>query len=317
MAEEPNTSEHRAMGWAAIGAALIAIGLAAAGTLAAYNRWSNDVFLAAFALAWSFVAGGIYVLFAEFVVTYLPLPLTRREREASREQPPDAPPAAEPAQEAPVAVSRDEISLAERQFASARILAGGLTGPPSRVPAAACEQELETLRVAGSGLPLSGDLPGRLGVWSADCERWLGYRLDADEQQRFRNAGTDLPAAGELEAKLDYLRDELWPKVRAGYWAPPATPEPQLSEQARRSAIKEGENILRGILQLEISPPVKFQHAQELTFYEVGALIERWARRIKLDEDVPKFTGDFLADLPRLKLIVQTGLTQLRDAPGE
>jgi hypothetical protein len=85
-------SEHRAMGWAAIGGSLSAIGGGAAGVLAAIGAgshlWGDVPFLVGFAAACALTLLGVYVLVAEFIGGIGPvrfrLPLTRREREAQR-----------------------------------------------------------------------------------------------------------------------------------------------------------------------------------------------------------------------------------------
>lgn len=80
---------HRAEAWAAIGAALLLVGTAGAGTLvtvgAGSHLWGHEAFLAGFALACLLVALGAYALFAEFIGG-LPLPPTRRERAERRGQ---------------------------------------------------------------------------------------------------------------------------------------------------------------------------------------------------------------------------------------
>lgn len=89
VATGPNPSEHRAMGWAAIGAALVGIGGVGGGTLATVGAgshlWGDNAFLAGFAFACLVTAAGVYVLIAEFIGG-LPLPPTRHEREARRSQ---------------------------------------------------------------------------------------------------------------------------------------------------------------------------------------------------------------------------------------
>jgi hypothetical protein len=82
-------SEHRAQAWAALGAALVGLGTVGAGTLATVGAsahlWGHDIFLTGFAFACLLLALGGYVLVAEFLGG-LPLPLTRRERDARRRQ---------------------------------------------------------------------------------------------------------------------------------------------------------------------------------------------------------------------------------------
>jgi hypothetical protein len=89
------SSEHRAMGWAAIGGALSAIGGAVGVALAVWGAtthlWNDDYFLAGFVIACFITALGIYVLLAEFIggigPIKFPLPRTRLEREIAKDQP--------------------------------------------------------------------------------------------------------------------------------------------------------------------------------------------------------------------------------------
>lgn len=80
--------EHRATGWAAIGATLVVIGVSVGTGLGLYGAsshlWGDWVFLVGFAFASVLFALGIYVLVAEFIgrigPLQLPLPQTRLER---------------------------------------------------------------------------------------------------------------------------------------------------------------------------------------------------------------------------------------------
>jgi len=95
MPNEANPSEHRAIGWAAIGQTLAAIGATSGVALAIWggssHQWGDDYFLAGFATACTFTALGVYVLVAEFIggigPLRFPLPLTRHERLSSEPLP--------------------------------------------------------------------------------------------------------------------------------------------------------------------------------------------------------------------------------------
>ncbi len=90
----PSGSEHRALGWASIGGALVSVGALAGVSFglwgAGEHLWGDDYFLAGFAASLLIAMLGLYVLLAEFIggigPVRLPLPLTRREREAKQAQ---------------------------------------------------------------------------------------------------------------------------------------------------------------------------------------------------------------------------------------
>jgi len=88
MPNSENRSEHRAMGWAAIGGALVTIGGTVGAGLAFWGAtshlWGDDYFLAGFVVACLLTALGVYVLVAEFIGG-LPLPPTRYERAQAKE----------------------------------------------------------------------------------------------------------------------------------------------------------------------------------------------------------------------------------------
>jgi hypothetical protein len=42
---------------------------------------------------------------------------------------------------------------------------------------------------------------------------------DETEERFFRLAGVDAQPRDQLDAKLAYIRNDLMPRVRAGYWA--------------------------------------------------------------------------------------------------
>jgi hypothetical protein len=92
MSNQAASSEHRAMGWAAIGGTSAAIGAPCGVALAIWGAsshlWADDYFLAGVAFACLLTAIGVYVLIAEFIGgvgrVRFPLPPTRSEREAER-----------------------------------------------------------------------------------------------------------------------------------------------------------------------------------------------------------------------------------------
>ena|ERR1700680_3624207 len=67
----PNGSEHRALGWASIGGALVGVGALAGVSFglwgAGEHLWGDDYFLAGFAASLLITMLGLYVLLAEFI----------------------------------------------------------------------------------------------------------------------------------------------------------------------------------------------------------------------------------------------------------
>ena len=101
MADPPSASEHRAMAWASLGGAAVAIGATVGVGLAVWGAtahlWADGYFLAGFAATCLLTALGVYALIAEFLggvgPVRFPLPPTRQEREAKpgrHETSPDA-----------------------------------------------------------------------------------------------------------------------------------------------------------------------------------------------------------------------------------
>lgn len=54
--------------------------------------------------------------------------------------------------------------------------------------------------------------------WVERVANFIGTNMDEAEEQSFRNAGLAKQIGPALEDKLLYLRDQLIPKVREGYW---------------------------------------------------------------------------------------------------
>lgn len=54
--------------------------------------------------------------------------------------------------------------------------------------------------------------------WIEDLARFLIAELGDDEADDFRHTGGSFGPTDELDAKFQYIRDDLLPKVIAGYW---------------------------------------------------------------------------------------------------
>ncbi len=54
--------------------------------------------------------------------------------------------------------------------------------------------------------------------WVDQVAEFIRTNMDEAEEQSFRNAGIPKQTVHELEDKLVYIRDQLIPKVREGYW---------------------------------------------------------------------------------------------------
>jgi hypothetical protein len=162
MAKDTNSSEHRAQAWAAIGAALVAIGVAGGGTLATIGAsshlWGDDRFLAGFAFACLLVALGVYALVGEFIGG-LPLPATRHERERRR------------AQRRP---ARRVVPKGRIPRRPARPTAGRTPHGPARLelkPHESAERQLAAAIRSGNVLRVRGDSQSQLGYqWRDEVE---------------------------------------------------------------------------------------------------------------------------------------------------
>lgn len=209
-----------------------------------------------------------------------------------------------------------EISLAKRRLISARTMVRAIAADDhAKIPADEAEEELGALRAAGESLQAD---PEELRQWAADCEWWLGHRIDPAEEQNFHKRGAELPVTDERRAKLDYLKDELWPKLKAGYWAPkpesgtqpkaspdavagePATEAPSQDAQRRKLAANAGDDLLGLIFQAE-----RQASPSEEVYHVLATRVEAWKRQFGNTEPVERFSGNPKADLPRLKAVVQ------------
>ncbi len=218
MTNGTNNSEHRAQGWASIGAALVGIGCVGAGTLATVGAgshlWSDDAFLAAFAFACLLVVLGVYVLVGEFIAD-LPLPLTRREREERRRRAQRRPVRViVPKGRIPLHTARPiEVSEEEMQ----RIAA---SGPASYIggvgvarmelkPRKSAESQLAAAIRSGHVLRVRGQSESQLGYqWRDEVEALVKASAGELEASRFAHSGN-------IAHWLERL-DELAQQVSAG-----------------------------------------------------------------------------------------------------
>jgi hypothetical protein len=81
------------------------------------------------------------------------------------------------------------------------------------------------------------------------------------------------------------------------------------SDQARRRA----DELLRMIFEAELQAKDTPAGVNERLYYNLAASVEAWARGVGCTDDVQKFSGNVAADLPRLKVFVQTQLERWRD----
>jgi hypothetical protein len=56
------------------------------------------------------------------------------------------------------------------------------------------------------------------GSWVERVAMYVHEHMDAAEEATFRNAGYPGQPVDQLRGKLEYIRNDLIPKVRAGYW---------------------------------------------------------------------------------------------------
>jgi hypothetical protein len=92
------------------------------------------------------------------------------------------------------------------------------------------ERELQQHMVDGTNLArrMRGKLPAGSANLVDDFDNWsqrvaylIGYSTDEVEKNMFDLAGAHQQTVHELEAKIAYVRNDLMPKVRSGYWPQP------------------------------------------------------------------------------------------------
>ncbi|HEY2767239.1 MAG TPA: hypothetical protein VGI76_03225 [Solirubrobacteraceae bacterium] len=186
--------EHRAMGWAAIGGALMGVGALAGISLGVWGAgahlWSDDYFLAGFAAALLLTLLGFYVLIAEFIggvgPIKFPLPPTRFERAQQRAQ------------------RRKPVERTKQSATGPGILPAEAD---QRLVALYREGEQLRARILLSGASIPSDLVyGRASQRQVEGEQWARNwdervldALAADLRQKWTDAGM-LPID-----KLDYV----------------------------------------------------------------------------------------------------------------
>ncbi len=210
-------SEHRAQAWAVLGAALVAIGGAGAGTLATVGAsshlWGDNAFLAGFAFACLLVILGMYVLVGEFIAD-LPLPLTRREREESRRRAQRRPiRVVMPKGRIPLRTARPiEVSEQEmRRIAASRTSHIGAAGVArmEMKPRKSAENQLAAAIRSGNVLRVRGQSESQLGYqWRDEIEAMVKTSAGELDASRFAHSGN-------LAHWLERL-DELAQQVSAG-----------------------------------------------------------------------------------------------------
>jgi hypothetical protein len=236
----------------------------------------------------------------------------------------------------PCSPPASEVNLAQRRLLSARIMVRSIAADDHfKVPVAKAEEELGILRDAGESI---GAHPSSAQVraWSEDCEWWLGHRIATAEEQRFRKKGADHPPSDELKAKLDYLRDDLWPKVRDGFWSerpeppmpawqpPPIPPRdvlmramgssPEQVEQ-RRHAIEVGADLVNRINAAHVRASLtSMDILAGIGLDNLTAQVESWAAEAGRTETPPRTeasppTG---GDFARLKVYVERQVAALK-----
>ena len=95
--------------------------------------------------------------------------------------------------------------------------------------------------------------------------------------------------------------------------APVPGPLPDGTEQRRRPVLRNANDLLRMIFEAERQVKATPAGENEILYYNLAARVEAWARGIGCFEEVQKFSGNVAADLPRLKVFVQTQLERWRD----
>jgi hypothetical protein len=198
MTNDANNSEHRAQGWAAIGAALVGIGCVGAGTLATVGAgshlWGRGGFLSGFAFACLLVALGVYVLVGEFIGG-LPLPATRHEREERRRRTQRRPVRIlVPKGRIPLHTARPiEVSEQELQrIAASRTSHIGAVGvaPMDLKPRKSAESQLAAAIRSGNVLRERGQSASQLGYqWRDEVEALVKASAGELDASRFAHSG--------------------------------------------------------------------------------------------------------------------------------
>jgi hypothetical protein len=89
------------------------------------------------------------------------------------------------------------------------------------------EKQLRAQLVEGSrflssmppGIRRQSAAAGEFVTWSDTVATFIRAHTDEAEENLFRSAGADAMAGDELKAKIAFMRDDLMPKIRDGYWA--------------------------------------------------------------------------------------------------
>jgi len=326
----PNSgnSEHRAMGWAAIGGALMGVGALAGISLGVWaagsHLWSDVYFLAGFVAALVLTLLGFYVLIAEFIggagPVSFPLPPTRLERAQRRSR------------------IRENARYPKRSGAEAD------HEREQRLVALYREGEQARARILLSGALIAGDLLyGRASQrqvereqWARDWDRRVLDALADDARPKWAAAGT-LPAS-----KLDYVttiagvRTFLAEKLAclreiiSGSGADQSKPpkseltsslahaeikqcELRPREPYLEQAISTGENFARLILQAQLQRSGRGPTAESRRqLYNLAASVDAWGQANRAPDQAPRYSGDVSADLDRLQVFVATELARLR-----
>jgi hypothetical protein len=200
--------------WIAVGGIVLGVGATGVFGWLTFAAPAHEPLWPAFAFV-AVAAVGLYILLAPILRLWPWRPLPWHWRHSKR-------PAPDATDSTPitVAVPNIEYNLAQRRLSSAQFMVlNTANDEEGRVNALAAVQELQVLRDAGEAAHVLAT-PALVREWAELCEGWLAKRTSPAEAMRFRRIGADQSASDQLDAKLAYLTDELWPKLREGYWEP-------------------------------------------------------------------------------------------------
>jgi|HubBroStandDraft_6_1064221.scaffolds.fasta_scaffold260414_2 hypothetical protein len=180
-----------------------------------------------------------------------------------------------------------------------------------------------TLATVGAGSHLWGD-DGFLAGFAFACLLMVlgGYALYAEligalplpatsreQGERRRCAQCNSPRSEDVSSAATESATRCISAVQATgrHWD-----ESDLEHSCDR-VLKNANELLRLILDAELKAKDTLAGVNERLYYNLAARVEAWARSIGCFDDVQKFSGNVAADLPRLKVFVETHLEQWRE----
>jgi hypothetical protein len=130
---------------------------------------------------------------------------------------------------------------------------------------------------------------------------------------RLERAGRRKPAQSEPLSPAEASRSARRPPHPGSPIAQVPGPGLDAAKQHHKLVLRHADELLRNIFEAERLVKATPAGENEILYYNLAARVEAWARGIGCFDEVQKFSGNVAADLPRLKVFVQTQLERWRD----